>query len=270
MLRGYLSLNKAFSEMAVAATMMAMVAAVPSAPAFASDVNALASEQSAAPKWRMRLQFGIFADKNGDKDEAFEAYRDVAEQGHPGARWKLAHMYASGEGVPENDYEAFKLFEEIAQTGAQPGSREGSYVADALVSLGSYFQRGIPGSPIQADPARARELYWQAAANFGDSDAQFELGRMFLTDEGGGRNPRQAAKWFNLSASKGHVGAQAMLGNMMFEGGDQVRGLAHLTAALNRAGPKERPWIRVLQEKAFGLSDEAVRRTAFAHAQSLQ
>ena len=41
---------------------------------------------------------------------------------------------------------------------------------------------------------------------------------MFLDGPGGDQNARQAARWFKLAARKGHVGAQAEFGHMLFEG----------------------------------------------------
>ena len=99
--------------------------------------------------------------------------------------WKLARMYAMGDGVARNDYEAFKFFSEIAEQDVEPGSREESYVSDALVALGGYMKTGIPGSPIEADFIAAQEYYMRAAANYRNPNAQFEMGNMFLKGEGG-------------------------------------------------------------------------------------
>ena len=262
MLRGHLS---PVSLPAVAAALLLGVAV--------AHGQAFDQQQGFAPEpgnnVRMLFKFGFSAYKKGQKDEAYRAYSEAAEQGHPGARWKLAHMYAAGDGVIENDYEAFKLFEGIVSQGAAPESRESSYIADALVSLAAYVRRGIPGTPVVADAGRARDLYWQAAANFGEPNAQFELGRMILLGEGGAADPRQAARWFNLAAEKGHAGAQAMLGSMLFERGQTVRGLSMMTAALGRAPAQDREWIRHLQEEAFAVASEADRRTAMVLAEEL-
>ena len=49
------------------------------------------------------FQFGYSAYKNGHKDQAAEAYRYAAENGQIGATWKLARMYAAGDGVARDD-----------------------------------------------------------------------------------------------------------------------------------------------------------------------
>lgn len=216
------------------------------------------------------FQFGFTAYKSGHKDQAVEAYRYAAENGQIGATWKLARMYAEGDGVDRNDYEAFKFFSEIADQDVEPGSPEESYMSDALVALGSYWKSGIPGSPITANPVTAQEYYMRAAANYRNPNAQFEMGIMFLKGDGGMKaSVRQAGRWLQLAAEKGHAGAQATLGNLLFQSGKVVRGLAMMTAALERASPSDKGWIRGMQEEAFALAGEGDRRTAIALAEDI-
>jgi TPR repeat protein len=216
------------------------------------------------------FQFGYSAYQSGHKDQAAEAYRYAAENGQIGATWKLARMYAAGDGVTRDDYEAFKFFSEIVEQDVEPGSRDESYVSDALVALAGYLKTGIPGSPVEADPVAAQEYYMRAAANYRNPSAQYEVGNMFLKGEGGVKaSIRQAGRWFQLAAEKGHAGAQATLGNLLFQSGRVVRGLAMMTAALERASPTDQPWIRGMQEEAFSLAAEADRRTAIALAQDI-
>ncbi|MEO1748290.1 MAG: tetratricopeptide repeat protein [Pseudomonadota bacterium] len=216
----------------------------------------------------LRLRLGLQAYKKGQKDEAFEAYRAAADQGHSGARWKLAHMYAEGDGTPEDDYRAFQLFEEIVREGATPGSRDQAFIANALVSLAGYFQAGIPGTPVEPDPMRARDLYWLAATSFGEPHAQFEIGLYHLGDGSNPNGQRQAARWFNQAAEKGHAGAKAMLGKLYFQSGRTVAGLALLTEALEVAAGSDRMWIRGLQEGAFAVASEGERRKAVSIAET--
>ena len=151
------------------------------------DDKAAPNGQPAGPNgqsnpWAV-FQFGFSAYKSGHKDQAVEAYRYAAENGQIGATWKLARMYAQGDGVARNDYEAFKFFTEIVQQDVEPGSPEESYIADALVALGSYLRAGIPGSPVEADPAAAQDYYTRAAANYRNANAQFELAESLVMAE---------------------------------------------------------------------------------------
>ncbi|GGD87068.1 hypothetical protein GCM10011390_02160 [Aureimonas endophytica] len=239
--------------------------------ALALDPNSMLGPD-AGPAELFNLGFSAY--KRGKKTEAAEALRYAADKGHPGARWKLGRMYADGDGVPRNDYEAFKIFQEIVNddqedTAASPNA---AYVASSVTALADYMRTGIPNTPVSIDLSQARQLYFHAASIFGDPQAQYRLGRMLLYGEGGRANPRQAARWLNLSAEKGNSGAQALLGHLLFDGDqidvdpEPVRGLALLTMALRNAGPGDRDWIRQMQEEAFSLATEGDRRTALAYA----
>jgi uncharacterized protein len=213
------------------------------------------------------FKLGFEAYNQGNKAEAVEAYRYAADSGVPGARWKLAHMYAVGDGVAQDDLAAFQMFEQIVLGGADAGSQDESYVSDAHVALARYLTSGIPGTHVNADPALARDLYLRAATFYGNTEAQFELGRMILDEPGEKHRFKQAARWLQLAVKKGHTGAMALLGQIYFESGKTVRGLAMLTGALERSEPAERKWILGMQEQAFALSSESERRTAIALSQ---
>ncbi|MDY8109801.1 tetratricopeptide repeat protein [Fulvimarina sp. 2208YS6-2-32] len=258
------------SRLLLACVAGTLFAAVPAAKAFALDPGAMADPNASPIEL---FAHGFQAYKRGEKDVAFQSLRYAADKGHRGACWKLARMYADGDGVPEDDYEAFRLFETIVRDPEETGANgtNAAYVASAVVALGDYLRRGIPGH-VETDLPRARQFYFHAASYFGNPKAQFELGRMMLEGEGGRVNSKQAARWLKLAASKGHIGAQALLGYLLFDGktiaieAEPVRGLAMLTMALKRAKPDDRAWIRGLQEQAFGIASEATRRTAQSYA----
>ena len=71
-------------------------------------------------------------------------------------------------------FSTFEVFRGIAD------SHPEEIVANAFVALGNYHLEGIPDTPIKPDIERAREMYTYAASYFGDPDAQYRLGRMFL------------------------------------------------------------------------------------------
>lgn len=229
-------------------------------PAFALDEKSVTARPERSP-WAV-FRFGFSAYKQGHKDQAVEAYRYAAENGQLGASWKLARMYAEGDGVARDDYEAFKFFSAIARQDIEPGSPDESYMSDALVALAGYLRTGIPGTPVQPNAAAAQDYYMRAAATYRNPVAQYEMGRMFLVGDGVPRSAKQAGRWFQLAAAKGHAGAQATLGHMLFRDGNVVRGLAMLTAALERAAPLDAGWIRDMQEEAFANASEADRRNA--------
>lgn len=228
--------------------------------------EALEQEKKSSP-WEV-FKFGFSAYKNGHKDQALQAYRDASEQGQIGATWKLGRMYAEGDGVPQDDYEAYKYFAEIVQQDVEPGSRDERYVANALAELGRYSLEGIPGTPVEPNPDIARE-YFQRAANYGSPVGQFEVGKMYFEQKRSRGSIRQAGLWLKLAAEKGHEGARAMLGNLLFQSGRVVDGLAMMTTALERAEPNDRPWIRSMQEEAFAVTDEVNRRNAIKMSEDM-
>ena len=59
----------------------------------------------------------------------------------------------------------------------------------------------------------------------------------------------------------------AVFGDVLFQEGQTVRGLAFLTAALDRCGPKDCGWMQQLQEQAFSVANEEERRVAVALSQ---
>jgi TPR repeat protein len=228
-------------------------------PASAFDINAGVTKESGPFDL---FKFGFKAYKNGQKEEAVEAYKYAAEKGHTGSRWALANMYADGDGVTQDDFEAFKIYSEIAQQGVEPGSEDTGFFVNALLSLANYYQHGIPGSPIKTDLNQARQLYFQVASTFGVAEAQFQLAQMMLSGEGGNANVQQAKKWLNQARKSGHPGAMAVFGNILFEEGQSARGLALMTAALDRCKPKDCAWMESLQEQAFSVASENDRRAA--------
>jgi TPR repeat protein len=217
------------------------------------------------------LRSGYEAYKAGDVQTALEALNYAAANGHPAALWKLGRMYQTGDLVAEDDGKAMELFARITKEYGEEG-RDGPdapFVADAWVTLGSYYQSGIPGR-VDADPGTARRIFAYAASYFGDSDAQFSLASMFLSGQGGDQSIRQAARWFKLAARKGHVGAQAEFGHMLFEGIGMerrpVEGLMWLSIA-RLLSPGD-PVIQARHEQAFSTADEEQRRQAMAMAET--
>lgn len=248
-------------------TAVALVAGLLAAPAaLAFDINSGVSKESGPFDL---FKFGFKAYKAGQKKDAIEAYRYAAEKGHTGSRWALANMYADGDGVVKNDFEAFKIYSEIANQGIEPGSSDTGFFVNALLSLAGYYRVGIPGTQVSADLTQARQLYFQVASTFGVAEAQFQLARMLLAGEGGKANPKQAKKWLNLARKSGHAGAMSVFGNVLFQEGQTAQGLAFMTAALDRCRPSDCQWMQDLQEQAFSIATEDDRRVAVALAPQL-
>lgn len=191
----------------------------------------------------------------------------AAESGHPVAQWKLGRMYASGDGVAQNDLRAFEYFSRIASAHAEdsPSAPQATIVANAFVALGRYYLDGIPNSKVKADAERAREMFAYAASYFGNADAQYDLARLYLGGVGIARDPRYGTRWLGLAAQKGQHQAQALLGQILFAGDllprQAARGLMWLTLARDSAGPDE-IWIRDSYAKAMAMASDDDRAMA--------
>lgn len=212
------------------------------------------------------MKFGFKAYKDGRKDEAAGAFRYAATKNQLAAKWKLGRMYADGDGVPHNDLSAFKIYREIADSYSEirPRRQDRAYVANAVVAVAGYFRRGITGTQIKPDIYQAVDYYFRAAALYGNRNAQYQLGRIYLNGELGKPQPVQAARWLRAASKKNHPAAQAVLGKMLFEGTGvrrrRIQGLVLMTLAVgnNAHGQMKGQfrWIAKWQKKAFAKASK--------------
>jgi dihydroxy-acid dehydratase len=234
-------------------------------PVSAFDGTSSPSTASLTPNDGLR---GPGVPESADKAKSFTALQYAADQGHLVAQWKVGRMYASGDGVAQDDQRAFVYFSQIANTHPDepPGTAQARMVANAFVALGHYYLKGIPNTAVAADPARAREMFAYAASYFGDADAQYQLGRLYL--DGSPSDPRQAARWFQLAATKGDCRAEAVLGDMLFQGKhvprQAARGLMWLTLGRDCAGAED-AWVKPLYENAFRRANDDERAMALVY-----
>jgi hypothetical protein len=232
----------------------------PNVPSYAAPIAAPITPFEA-------LRSGTRALKDGHKEKALVSLEYASEQGVVAAQWKLARMYAEGDGVEQSDLRAFDYFSRIADAHADdsPGTPQARFIANAFVALGHYYRDGIPASDVRRDVGRARQMYAYAASYFGDPDAQYHLARLMLDGAATYRDPLQAARWLKAAANKGQYQAQAVLGRLLFKGEPGVprqaaRGLMWLALASSNA-PSE-TWIGDLYAAAFKQATEDERAIA--------
>ena len=205
---------------------------------------------------------------SGDVKAGVAALDYAAANGHVVAQWKLGRMYADGEGVTRNDYRAFQYFRDIVENHADdtPSTQQARFVANAFVALGQYYLDGIANSPITSDAEKARQMFQYSASYFGDADAQYNLGRLYL--DGDSKDIKLAARWLQRAATKGQHQAQALLGDMLFKGElvprQAARGLMWLTLASDAAAVQE-TWIRDLHDQAFKQATDEERQAALTY-----
>jgi uncharacterized protein len=213
--------------------------------------------------------------QSGDLVGAIESLREAVRNNDVGAAWKLGRMYADGTyGVKKDDLKAFEYFHIVAEMPRiedAAGTTQGAFVAKALVALGEYYLNGIPpNSDMKADPAQARQKFYLAAVDFGEPNAQYHLGRMYLDGQGGPKDTKSAVRWLNTAAMKGQYDAQAVFGGILFKGQlvtrDAPKGLMFLRLAVDAATPKE-TWIADQYNAAWKQATEDERATALVHVE---
>jgi TPR repeat protein len=244
-------------------------AAPVAAPGFAFD-GAPANQEATIPVAAAQPGAAVALKKalpSSEPDLSFTALQYQAERGNTGAQWMLGRMYAGGNGVAQDEVLAFDYFSRIANAHAEdsPSAPQAAVVANAFVALGRYYLSGIPNSKIQQDPERAREMFSYAASYFGNADAQYDLARLYLHSGSSRDDLRYGARWLGLAAQKGQHQAQALLGQMLFNG-DQLprqaaRGLMWLTLARDSAGQDE-AWIKESYNKAITKASDDERAMA--------
>jgi len=215
---------------------------------------------------------GVSAMTSGEITSAVAALEYAAGRGVLGAQLKLARLYAAGRDVPKDDAKAFHYFQEIADHYADisPSSPIAKYVGESFAALGKYYVSGIDAMPLHPDPVYASGLFRHASAYFGNAEAQYQLGRLYFDGAGVEQNPTIAANWLSMAARKQHPGAQALLGEMLWQGNGvyqrRARGLALLTLADENAKAKgaEPKWIHKLYKDTLAEADSDVRKQAEA------
>ena len=179
--------------------------------------------------------------------EQIAALQDAAAAGDPMAQWQLGLMYESGEGVAQDKAKAFGYFAQIADqhADAAPRGTESDIVAHSFVKMGEYYKDGLPEAGIAKDEDQSIKLLMHAASYFGDADAQYRVGEMYLDKNELGDNPIQSARWLSLAAKKGYAPAQAKLGDILFNGNGGLKA--------NRA--EGLMWLSVANQAATGTVD---------------
>ncbi len=181
----------------------------------------------------------------------------AAANGQPQALWQLGQMYENGIGVEQDKARAFRYFSKIANENANlpPHSVQADIVARSFVKVGEYYRAGLPDAGIAPDQAQARALLFHAASYFGNANAQYRVGLLYLEDEMG-PNPLLSARWLSLAAQKNQVSAQAVLGDLLFNGNGMepkpVEGLMWMMLAREAAmGSKDEQWVEELLTRAL-------------------
>ncbi len=144
------------------------------------------------------LEDAIAAQERKDFATALALYRQLATQGDARGQRQLAHLYATGQGVPKDDEQAAHWYQRAAEQGD----------AAAQLSLGV---RHAHGRGVPRDLERA--IYWvRKSAEQGYAPAQNTLGIRYELGQGVPKDLQQAVDWYQKAADQGHADAQNNLG----------------------------------------------------------
>ena len=225
--------------------------------AYAFDASAVLKKES---KTSEIFQFFFDFEKEGKKDEAMEVLKYAADHGNSAAQWKLGRIYQTGNGAEKDHLAAFRMFQRIAAQSSfvRPNTPGWQFSGNAFVQLGDYHLKGIHNTIIKPDPVKAEVMYTTAAMVFRHPDAQFKLGRMQVEAGNALGKARQGVRNLGLAYDKGHVGAEALLGYIIFEGEhvkrNPVKGLYMLGNALKRSSDHDSEWIRQIHDEAYSIA----------------
>lgn len=197
------------------------------------------------------------------------AIQAAADADQPLALWELARMYETGEGIERDVAKSFALLERLvaAHANTSPHAIEADTIAQAFIRLGEFYRDGLPEIELEPDQGHAQTMFLHAATYFGNADAQFRMAKLYLEDARFGTNPLQGARWLSLSARKGHVAAQATLGQLLFNGvsgtARPVEGLMWLSVArLRVSNSDDTIWVIELHERALASATDDQRLEA--------
>ena len=235
-----------------------------SAQAPANDTKFVSSEAA--------LEQGLGAYKAGYYNLAVPALAFAAGSGLFFGQYYLAQIYADNGTAFTNHAKAYELYMRVVDEHANVDPDDdwrAAYVGKSLTAVARYTLRGLPEIGLVPNTERAAKFLRDAATFFGDSDAQFELARMYLKGEGVQEDRKLAFHWLSTLTQKGHAGAQAFLAELLWKGNelarDEKRALALITVAVANAPEADRLWIEDIYQNIFcgSSTGRAHRRTVW-------
>ena len=178
-------------------------------------------------------------------------FQQAVEDENPFAAYSLGGQYLRGQGVEQSDAEAYSLFYLAATHEKQPNAyaqyqlgkmyRDGigtevdleesrMWYAKAYAGFVAmeanmaddklYYRLGsmnMTGTGTEVDLEKAR-YYFEKAAELGNADALYGLGKLYLKPEFSGYDPAKAVEYLEQSAAKGNAFAKYQLGKLLCQG----------------------------------------------------
>ena len=111
---------------------------------------------------------------------------------------------------------------------------------------------------------------WQPLAEKGDADAAFNVGQAYRLGKGVPLDLSTAQNWFERSARKGHVDAQATLGLLLFQSGNRVAAMRWLTSAADAGEPRAMLMVGTALYNGDGIAADPVKAYAYVSRAAAQ
>ncbi|KAG0257725.1 hypothetical protein BG011_003795 [Mortierella polycephala] len=157
---------------------------------------------------------GIYARDDKNFEAARDMYLAAANQGVVEARVALGRMYLNGE-LPQDVAMARKCFQMVVK--ADDGCAEAHFLLGAL----EMQQIGAEGAGTAGEATqpnyKAAFQHYQKAASKGLAEAQYNVGRAYLTGMGVPKNDALAVEYWKMAGQQGFGLAQLSLGAYYFQ-----------------------------------------------------
>ncbi|MDH3335778.1 MAG: sel1 repeat family protein [Rhodospirillaceae bacterium] len=164
------------------------------------EFKPLANEGHAASQFSIGLIYQLGRGVKKDQDMARQMYIKAAKQGYWPAYNNLAKMFLDGDGIPQSNATAFKLFEKAAENHAQ-----------AKNNLARMYENGWG---VEKNINTAIRLY-EESGDAGFIPSYFKLGELYEQGQGVDKDKHAAIEWYRKAAEKNSADAAkklAMLG----------------------------------------------------------
>jgi TPR repeat protein len=139
-----------------------------------------------------------------DQAQAARLFEAAAQSGLAAAQVNLGLCYLNGWGVPQDDTKARTLFQKATEDGTCPA---------AFGCLAHMAQQGLA---MKKDGPAALG-YLRQAAEAGDVESWYELGRAFYLGLGCPADGDTALHWLGLASAEGHAKAQSLVGRITLD-----------------------------------------------------
>ena len=160
-------------------------------------------------QFRIGKMYSLGYGSDKSPETAAEWFQKAVDMGNPFAAYSLGSLYRRGEGVEQNDKQAFSLFLMAASDKISPN-------AYAMYQLGGMYQNGIG---TEQDLKESERWYQRAYQGFlsleeksRDDKLWYRLGQMNMAGIGTAVNLEAAKLYFNRSAAYGNTDAEYGLG----------------------------------------------------------